>query len=214
MLKIKKFVFNPFSQNTFVISDELSNALIIDPGCYHLHEEKELVDFIQLNKLNVNAILHTHSHLDHMFGTDFISNKYNVDVFLHKDDEVTYNAFEKVCSMYGIPIKAKHSLNIKYFNLSEGFSIGRHLLEIRFVPGHAPGHVVFYNAEFEFVINGDCLFQGSIGRTDLPGGNHEQLIKAIKSELFTLPKNTKVYCGHGPETNIGDEINNNPFLNS
>ena len=124
------------------------------------------------------------------------------------------NAFEKVCSMYGIPIKAKHSLNIKYFNLSEGFSIGRHLLEIRFVPGHAPGHVVFYNAEFEFVINGDCLFQGSIGRTDLPGGNHEQLIKAIKSELFTLPKNTKVYCGHGPETNIGDEINNNPFLNS
>lgn len=212
MLKIKKFVFNPFSENTFVLSNELNNCIIIDPGCYHSHEEKELEEYITLNKLKIVSILQTHSHLDHMFGTSYIANKYNAPVFIHKDDESTFNSFEKVCSMYGIPIHYNEPINFNYFDLGKGFYLGNHFLEIRFVPGHAPGHVVFYNAENNFVINGDCLFQSSIGRTDLPGGNHEKLIKSIKNELFTLPENTKVYCGHGPETSIGEEMKNNPFF--
>jgi len=213
MLKIKKFVFNPFSENTYVLSNKLNSCLIIDPGCYYSHEFKELEEYISLNKLKIVSILHTHSHLDHMFGTTFMANKYKVPVFIHKNDETTFNSFEKVCEMYGVPIQYNYTVNLNYFDLEKGFYLGNDFLEIRFVPGHAPGHVVFYNAENNFVINGDCLFQSSIGRTDLPGGNHNQLIKSIKKELFTLPKETKVYCGHGPETFIGEEIKNNPFLN-
>lgn len=212
MLKVKKFVFNPFSENTYVINDHLNNAIIIDPGCYYSHEEKEIESYIELNNLKVNSILHTHSHLDHMFGTSFLANKYNVGVLTHEEDESTYNAFEKVCATYGVPIKSCEPVEISFFDVNDGFYLGDNYLEIRYVPGHAPGHVVFYSAENNFIINGDCLFQGSIGRTDLPGGNHQQLISAIKSQLFSLPTNTLVYCGHGPETTIGDEINNNPFL--
>ncbi len=212
MLKIKKFVFNPFSENTLVLSDEQSNCVVIDPGCYHSHEVKELEEYIVSNNLKVVSILQTHSHLDHMFGTSYLANKYKVPVFIHKYDELTFNSFEMVCKMYGIPINYNQSVEINYFDTQKGFYLGRHYLEIKFVPGHAPGHVVFYNAENKFVINGDCLFQSSIGRTDLPGGNHEQLITSIKNELFTLPKDTKVYCGHGPETYIGEEIKHNPFF--
>ena len=114
--------------------------------------------------------------------------------------------------MYGIPIR--HSLPelYKLYSFNDGFSFGNSHLEIRFVPGHAPGHVVFYAKEEEFVVNGDCLFYQSIGRTDLPGGNHTTLLSSIKKELFTLPSSTVVYCGHGPETTIGDEVSTNPFL--
>ncbi len=212
MLNIKKFIFNPFSENTFVINDEKNNAIIIDPGCYYPHEEQELNNYLAENNFIVNNILHTHSHLDHMFGTASMAKKYNAKIYIHQEDEITYSAFEKVCSMYGIPIKAQPASNLNYFNLDEGFQLGEHHFEIRFIPGHAPGHVVFYNQENNFVINGDCLFQESIGRTDLPGGDHDLLIDSIKKELFTLPNATTVYCGHGPETTIGHEKSNNPFV--
>ncbi len=212
MLKIKKFVFNPFLENTFLLSDKSNNTVIIDPGCYHFNEVQEIQDYIALNKLEIKAILHTHSHLDHMFGTSLLSNKYKAPVFIHREDESTFSSFEKVCSMYGIPIPKQEKFELNYFDLNKGYYIGSNFLEIRFVPGHAPGHVVFYNAENNFVINGDCLFKSSIGRTDLPGGNHDLLIKSIRSELFTLPQDTKVYCGHGPETSIGEELKNNPFF--
>lgn len=212
MLKIKKFLFNPFSENTFLISDELNNAIIIDPGCYYPQEEEEIDAFINSNDLKPNAILHTHSHLDHMFGTAYLSSKYNIDIYIHQDDEITYNSFSRVCAMYGIPIKSQEVFPVKHFNLQDGYSLGDHHFTIKHVPGHAPGHVVFYNEENKFVINGDCLFQGSIGRTDLPGGNHEHLINSIKRELFTLPEDTVVYCGHGPETTIGAEKQSNPFF--
>ena len=212
MLKIKKFLFNPFSENTFLISDELNNVIIIDPGCYYPQEEEEIDAFIKSNDLKPIAILHTHSHLDHMFGTAYLASKYNIDIYIHQDDEITYSSFSRVCDMYGIPIKSQEVFPVKHFNLQDGYSLGDHHFIIKHVPGHAPGHVVFYNKENKFVINGDCLFQGSIGRTDLPGGNHEDLIKSIKSELFTLPEDTVVYCGHGPETTIGVEKQTNPFF--
>jgi len=212
MLKIKKFVFNPFSENTFLISDELNNVIIIDPGCYYPQEEKEIDAHINLNGLKPIAILHTHSHLDHMFGTAYLATKYNIDIYIHQEDEITYSSFSRVCAMYGIPVKSQEVFPVKYFNLQDGYLLGDHHFIIKHVPGHAPGHVVFYNKENNFVINGDCLFQGSIGRTDLPGGNHEQLISSVKSELFTLPEDTVVYCGHGPETTIGAEKQTNPFF--
>tara|TARA_B100000768_G_scaffold153035_1_gene149046 strand:- start:28856 stop:29497 length:642 start_codon:yes stop_codon:yes gene_type:complete len=212
MLKVKKFTFNSFSENTYVVSDELKNSLIIDPGCYYKAEQDELDRYILNNNLNLKSILHTHSHLDHMFGTAYLSEKYDLDLWISKDDFVTYQSYEKVCEVYDITITFNPIPSPKFFDLNNFFSIEGIKFEILFVPGHSPGHVAFYNKENKFLINGDCLFENSIGRTDLPGGNHQQLISSIKNKIFQLPDETIVYCGHGNETTIKAEKSSNPFL--
>ena len=162
--------------------------------------------------LNLKSILHTHSHLDHMFGTAYLAQKYNLDLWISKVDLVTYESYEKVCEVYGIPITFSPNPTPKFFDLNQLFEIEGIKLKILFVPGHSPGHVAFYNQENNFLINGDCLFENSVGRTDLPGGNHQQLINSIKNEIFQLPDKTLVYCGHGNETTIKSEKSSNPFL--
>jgi glyoxylase-like metal-dependent hydrolase (beta-lactamase superfamily II) len=212
MLEVKKFTFNPFSENTFIISNKSSKAVIIDPGCYYKAEQKELDDYISNNQLDVQCVLHTHSHLDHMFGTAHVVEKYNVKLWIHRDDKITYDSFEKICELYGIPIHKSPIQNPVFLNLHKPFQIDDITFQILFVPGHSPGHVAFYNKENNFVINGDCLFENSIGRTDLPGGDHALLIQSIKNNLFQLPNETIVYTGHGNETTIGREKKENPFL--
>jgi len=212
MLKVKKFTFNPFSENTYVVTDVLNNSVIIDPGCYYKAEQNELDNYILKNNLKLKSILHTHSHLDHMFGTAYLADKYNLDLWICKEDLVTYQSFEKVCEVYGIPITFSPNPTPKFFDLKQLIHIDGIKFEILFVPGHSPGHVAFYNKENNFLINGDCLFENSIGRTDLPGGNHQQLLDSIKNEIFQLPDDTLVYCGHGNDTTIKAEKSSNPFL--
>ena len=212
MLNVKKFTFNPFSENTYVVTDEFKNAVIIDPGCYYKAEQNELDSYILKNNLKLKSILHTHSHLDHMFGTAYLADKYNLDLWICKEDLVTYQSYEKVCKVYGVPITFSPNPTPKFFDLKQLIQIDGIKFEILFVPGHSPGHVAFYNKENNFLINGDCLFENSIGRTDLPGGNHQQLIDSIKNEIFILPDETLVYCGHGNETTIKAEKSLNPFL--
>ena len=212
MLNVKKFTFNPFSENTYVVTDEFKNAVIIDPGCYYKAEQNEIDSYILKNNLKLKSILHTHSHLDHMFGTAYLADKYNLDLWICKEDLVTYQSYEKVCEVYGIPITFSPNPIPKFFDLKQLIQIEGIKFEILFVPGHSPGHVAFYNQENNFLINGDCLFENSIGRTDLPGGNHQQLIDSIKNEIFMLPDETLVYCGHGNETTIKAEKSSNPFL--
>lgn len=212
MLEVKKFTFNPFSENTFIISNKFNDAIIIDPGCYYKEELKEIDDYISQNCLKIHAVLHTHSHLDHMFGTAYILENYNVNLWIHKNDEITYESFEKVCDLYGIPNIQFPQKPPLFFNADNRININDIEFQIFNVPGHSPGHVAFYNKENNFVINGDCLFENSIGRTDLPGGNHDQLLKSIKENLFVLPDQTIVYTGHGNETTIGKEKRTNPFL--
>ena len=212
MLEVKKFTFNPFSENTFVISNKSSKAIIIDPGCYYKAEQNELDDYISTHQLDIQCVLHTHSHLDHMFGTVHVVEKYNVKLWIHSEDKVTYDSFERVCELYGIPITKVPFQDPVFFDLKNPFQIDDIILQLFFVPGHSPGHVAFYNKENNFVINGDCLFENSIGRTDLPGGNHNTLIQSIKDNLFQLPDETVVYTGHGNETTIGREKRENPFL--
>ena len=212
MLKVKKFTFNPFSENTYVVTDVLNNSVIIDPGCYYKAEQNELDNYILKNNLKLKSILHTHSHLDHMFGTAYLADKYNLDLWICKEDLVTYQSFEKVCEVYGIPITFSPNPTPKFFDLKQLIHIDGIKFEILFVPGHSPGHVAFYNQENNFLINGDCLFENSIGRTDLPGGNHQQLLDSIKNEIFQLPEETLVYCGHGNDTTIKAEKSSNPFL--
>jgi glyoxylase-like metal-dependent hydrolase (beta-lactamase superfamily II) len=212
MLNVKKFTFNPFSENTYVVTDEFKNAVIIDPGCYYKAEQNELDNYVLKNNLKLKSILHTHSHLDHMFGTAYLADKYNLDLWICKEDLVTYQSYEKVCEVYGVPITFSPNPTPKFFDLKQLIQIDGIKFEILFVPGHSPGHVAFYNKENNFLINGDCLFENSIGRTDLPGGNHQQLIDSIKNEIFILPDETLVYCGHGNETTIKAEKSSNPFF--
>jgi len=212
MLNVKKFTFNPFSENTYVVTDEFKNAVIIDPGCYYKAEHNELDNYVLKNNLKLKSILHTHSHLDHMFGTAYLADKYNLDLWICKEDLVTYQSYEKVCEVYGVPITFSPNPTPKFFDLKQLIQIDGIKFEILFVPGHSPGHVAFYNKENNLLINGDCLFENSIGRTDLPGGNHQQLIDSIKNEIFILPDETLVYCGHGNETTIKAEKSSNPFL--
>ena len=212
MLNVKKFTFNPFSENTYVVTDEFKNAVIIDPGCYYKAEQNELDNYVLKNNLKLKSILHTHSHLDHMFGTAYLADKYNLDLWICKEDLVTYQSYEKVCEVYGVPITFSPNPTPKFFDLMQLIQIEGIKFEILFVPGHSPGHVAFYNKENNFLINGDCLFENSIGRTDLPGGNHQQLLDSIKNEIFILPDETLVYCGHGNETSIKAEKSSNPFL--
>ena len=212
MLNVKKFTFNPFSENTYVVTDEFKNAVIIDPGCYYKAEQNEIDSYILKNNLKLKSILHTHSHLDHMFGTAYLADKYNLDLWICKEDLVTYQSYDKVCEVYGIPITFSPNPTPKFFDLKQLIQIEGIKFEILFVPGHSPGHVAFYNQENNFLINGDCLFENSIVRTDLPGGNHQQLIDSIKNEIFMLPDETLVYCGHGNETTIKAEKSSNPFL--
>ncbi len=212
MIYVQKFTFNPFMENTYVLYDSSKECVIIDPGCFTNEEEQILSNFISENKLNPVMLWHTHSHLDHMFGSSYVINTYNIELWIHNEDFQTLMAFNRACDMYGIPVKNNPPKDCKFFGLQNGISFGNSTIEIRFVPGHAPGHVVFISNESNFVVNGDCLFDGSIGRTDLPGGNHQQLLESIRRELFSLDENMVVYCGHGSETTIGKEKHSNPFL--
>lgn len=212
MIYVQKFTFNPFMENTYVLYDSSKECVIIDPGCFSNEEEQILSNFISENKLNPVMLWHTHSHLDHMFGSSYVINTYNIELWIHNEDFQTLMAFNRACDMYGIPVKNNPPKDCKFFGLQNGISFGNSTIEIRFVPGHAPGHVVFISNESNFVVNGDCLFDGSIGRTDLPGGNHQQLLESIRRELFSLDENMVVYCGHGSETTIGKEKHSNPFL--
>ena len=211
MLQIKSFTFNPFAENTYVLYDEMGEAVIIDPGCYEKSEKAELFDFVKAEQLTPVKVLNTHCHIDHVLGNAFVINTYDIPLWFHKDEEPILRAVPSYASNYGFPMY-QDSQASHYIKDGEVVKFGHTALQSILVPGHAPGHLVFYHEESKTCIGGDTLFQGSIGRTDLPGGHHETLLKAIKSRLFALPDDTTVYPGHGPATTIGEEKIYNPFV--
>lgn len=212
-LHIQHFTFNPFQENTYVVFSDNGDAVIIDPGCYEKHEEDELIAFIDSNNLKPLALLNTHAHIDHVLGNSFIIEKYNLDYYLHPSDLLTLNAVPNYAHVYGFPNYKVSPQPTNQLEDGELLKFGDIEFEVLFTPGHAPGHVVFYNKENNVVINGDVLFQGSFGRVDLPGGDLEILKKSIFDVLFRLPDETIVYCGHGPETTIQKEKATNYILN-
>ena len=209
-MQIERFVFNPFQENTYVISKG-KNCVIIDPGCSNAIEEKALSNYINREELTPEAIWSTHSHIDHIMGNAYCSNKWNIPLYVHKEDQATLDLGEQVSRMYGLDY-VKSPDPSGYFDLNTALKVGGADFEIRFAPGHAPGHVVFINHEHKFVIGGDVLFKRSIGRTDLPGGNATQLYTSIREQLYTLPDDYLVLSGHGPDTTIGEEKRLNPFV--
>ncbi|MDX1903928.1 MAG: MBL fold metallo-hydrolase [Thermonemataceae bacterium] len=211
MIQIASFTFNPFAENTFVLYDESGEALIIDAGCYHPEEERQLQSFIEKKELKVVKLLNTHCHLDHVFGNEFIKKTFKVACYAHQAEEFNIGLLDKASMMFGIPKQISTHID-NYIAENELITFGNSYLKVLFTPGHSPGHIVFYNEEQKFCINGDVLFRRSIGRTDLPGGNHTQLLSSIKNQLFCLPDDTIIFSGHGERTSIGYEKQHNPFL--
>ncbi|RFP63579.1 MBL fold metallo-hydrolase [Hymenobacter lapidiphilus] len=210
-MTVAGFTFNPFAENTYLLSDETGEAVIVDPGCYEPAEQQALRQYIEDQKLRVVLLVNTHAHIDHVLGNQFVIDTYKVPYLLHEADFATLRAVPTYASNYGFP-RYQPAEPTGQLRAGEAVRFGTTELEVRFVPGHAPGHVVFYHAPTSTVIGGDVLFQGSIGRTDLPGGDHATLIASIKSQLLPLPDDTVVYPGHGPATTIGQEHRTNPFL--
>lgn len=211
MIQVQSFTFNPFQENTYLLISEDKNAILIDPGMYDAEEVKVIKSFLEKNELTLTKILLTHAHLDHIFGLKLILDEYDVPFYLHKEELPVYENAEAVASGYGVSLSLPQK---KYELISETETIpfGNQELEIRFAPGHSPGSICFYSEKDGFVISGDVLFQNSIGRTDLPGGDTSTLLKSVQTQLFTLPDDTKVYSGHGPSTTVGLEKMNNPFF--
>jgi hydroxyacylglutathione hydrolase len=211
MITVHFFTFSPFGENTYILFDETGECMIIDPGCYDNRERAELVDFIKKMKLTPVKLLNTHCHLDHVFGNSFVAETYKLNLEAHRNEVPVLANYLRAASMYGL--NAEPSPEIAVF-LEEGevIKFGNSSLEILFTPGHSPGSITFLSPEQQFMISGDVLFNRSIGRTDLPGGNHKTLIDTIQQKLFPLGDDFKVYSGHGPATTIGSERVNNPYV--
>ena len=211
MIQIKSFVFNPFQENTYIVWDETKEALVIDPGCSDPSERQELSDFITTEGLKVVKLLNTHCHIDHVLGNFFVQKTYGVSLHVHEKDIPVLKAVKTYAPNYGFPDYQEVEVEVVLKEATE-ITFGNSSFEVLFVPGHAPGHVAFVNKEQKICISGDVLFRGSIGRTDLPGGNFEILVNSIEQQLFPLGDDMVVYSGHGVSTTIGYERQWNPFV--
>jgi hydroxyacylglutathione hydrolase len=209
-MTVQSFTFNPFQENTYVIYDETRNAAIIDPGCYDPAEQRLLDQFILQHNLTIKYLLNTHCHIDHVLGNAHVLEKYKVPFLIHQKEEALLRAVKTYSSNYGFQLYHE-ALPTGYLTEGEKITFGKTELEVIFLPGHSPGHVGFYHRTDKVILSGDVLFEGSIGRTDLPGGDFNTLIDSIHKKLFILPDDVTVYSGHGDTTTIGEEKNTNPF---
>lgn len=211
MLKVHSFPFNAFQENTYLVYDEIGNCAIFDPGISSPQEEKTFTSFIEDNNLKPVALYNTHCHIDHVLGNRFIYETYGLMPQFHEGELPLLVNVENIAPMYGF----RYDLSpIPESFLEEGqlVSIGKHSLKLLLVPGHSPAHLCFYSEEHGFLIGGDVLFKNSVGRTDLPGGNHQQLMDNIQQKIYVLPDATVIHPGHGPSTTVGFEKQTNPFI--
>lgn len=212
-MKIRTFQFNPVQVNTYVIYNDNNECIIIDPGCFFPDEKSVLLNFIVDNELIIKHVLNTHLHFDHVLGLNFIYDQFKMKTEANKEDEFLLEMLPEQLEMFGF---GKYEDKIpqigKYLEEGDIITLGDEQFYILHVPGHSPGSLVFYNQSSECAFVGDVLFRGGIGRTDLVGGNMQQLLDGIQQKLFKLAPNTVVYSGHGPITTIGDEMRNNPFF--
>lgn len=213
-MNIHKFEFNLFGELTYIIwDDETKEGAVIDPGMSNDAENRQLSAFISSNGIKLKYLLYTHLHVDHTFGHEFIKETYAVKAMAHDADAPLGQAREAQARMFHLHMPVQQPLGIDIpLTDNQKLKLGQEKIIVISVPGHSLGSVAFYCPDSHFVITGDALFQGSIGRTDLPGGNHAQLIKSIRERLLTLPAKTEVYPGHGPSTTIGNEMRYNPYI--
>ncbi len=211
MIKIKKFTFNPVSVNAYLLWDETGEAVLIDPACFYPEEEMELSHFVEQQELRIVCLLNTHGHFDHLMGNTFAEGKWGLKCRIHSGDAYMPGQARQHAQFFGITMENPPSAG-ELLTEGEVITFGQSAMKVIHVPGHSAGSVAFYSERDKIIVVGDILFEGSVGRTDLPGGNHTQLITGIKEKLMTLDDDVKVYSGHGNETTIGWEKRKNPFL--
>ena len=212
-MKIYKFVFSPIDVNSYILSDDSDDCAIIDCGCYDQEENSRLEEFIKDNNLNPVLLLNTHCHLDHIFGNKFILERYGLRTHASEMEEPNRRNAVQHAMIFGLSME-KSPEPAGFLKDNERITFGKCSLTALHVPGHTKGSLAFYSEKDECVFTGDALFAGSIGRTDLPGGDYQTLINSIKNRLFVLPASTVIYSGHGYESTIGDEIKTNPYFNN
>lgn len=211
-MKVISLVFNHFLVNTYLLYAENNDAILVDPACSNEMEEDKLKDVIAQYQLNVKYILFTHTHIDHIAGSEFSKKTYSeAKLMMHQDALPLYEHADNFCMVMGFN-KQNLPNPDDFLEDNQILSLGGESIKVLHTPGHANGSICLYNEKNNFVLSGDVLFRQSIGRTDLPGGNYDWLINSIQSKLFTLPQLTKVFPGHGDVSDIGFEIKSNPFL--
>ena len=211
MLTLKTFTFNPVQENTYILYNEKKECCIIDPGCYFQEEKARLKTEIEKAGLTPVLLLNTHCHLDHIFGNKFVYDTWGLELHLHEKEKPLLDNGPASGMRFQLPFE-NYEGPLVYIKEGENIKLGNEELQVFFTPGHSPGSVSFYHEAGGFIIGGDVLFNGSIGRTDLPGGDYDTLVNSIQTKFFTLPDDTKVYSGHGPVTTVGFEKMNNPFV--
>ena len=212
-MTIKKFTFNPFQENTYIIFDDTRECVIIDPGCYYEYEKKELKIFIDQKKIIPKKLINTHCHIDHVFGNKFIKSNWNIPLLAHKKEEYTLENNKLVSDSYGFDNYEISPKIDQFLECGDIVKFGKSQLNVIFTPGHSPGHICLINKEDKEIISGDLIFKNSIGRTDLPGGNFETLMNSIKNKIINLEEEYQIFSGHGENTTLKNEKKNNPFLN-
>lgn len=210
-LHVHCLTFNPFQENTYILTAPSGECIIIDPGCFDRSEREELKDFISSRNLKPVRLLNTHCHIDHILGNAFVSKEYGLGLEIHKGEIPVLESGLMVSNMYGVPYEVSPSPT-SFLAEGDEVVLDGHTLQVLFTPGHSPASICFYNQADGWVIGGDVMFYESIGRTDLPGGDHATLLKSIREKLFVLPNETVVYPGHGQETKVGYEKMFNPWL--
>jgi hydroxyacylglutathione hydrolase len=211
MIKLQNFVFNELGVNGFILYGNTQECVLIDPGFNSPKEQIQYTDFIAQNNLRPACIINTHGHFDHVFGNKMLKSLYQCPILMHHDDLNLIENIDKYAGIFGFVVD-KAPTPDRYVYDNEILTFGEISLKVIHVPGHSPGSICLYSEMDHLLICGDVLFNGSIGRTDLPAGNHGLLIRGIKEKLMTLPRETDVWPGHGPKTTIGREYDTNPFL--
>lgn len=215
MLSVKTFIFNSIQVNTYVVYNENKECVIIDAGNLEPYEDEQILNYIEKNSLKPLMLLNTHSHIDHVMGNKVIADKYHIELAASPVERPFYDKVWMFAAAFGINFTQDRCLTpTKDLNDGDIIKIGDDELKVLSTPGHAPGHVCFYDEKDGIVFTGDTLFYRGVGRWDLPGGNYNQLEKSIREVLYKLPDDTIAYCGHGSMTRIGDEKRNNPEINS
>lgn len=210
-MEISRLIFSPIEVNTYILTDDEGKCAVIDCACYNKDEFNELENLISSKNLDPVLLLNTHCHMDHIFGNSMFLEKYNIRAHYHVEEGLNVRNAEQYAAYFGLNIDTPPEPEA-YLSDHQTITFGKEKLMALHVPGHAPGSLAFYSEKDSVVFTGDALFRGSIGRSDLPGGNHDSLIESIKRQLFTLPPETVVYPGHGEATTIENEINNNPYF--
>jgi glyoxylase-like metal-dependent hydrolase (beta-lactamase superfamily II) len=210
-MTIKAFCFNPFYENTYILYEGGGEAWIFDPGCSNKSEEAHILDFISENKLTLSRLLLTHAHIDHILGLDFVYKYFHLTPEMHESERIILESAVQISTMYGIQYNHQPKIN-SYIIDNQIIKYNKLEINCLWTPGHSPGSISYYIKDLGILIGGDVLFEGSIGRTDLPGGDYDLLIHSIKTRLFPLNDDTEIYPGHGGTTSIGQEKLTNPFL--